>query len=287
MTCRPCFKTWNRECPSAVKSTGEPRMNNIDKSAATCLNCDARATGEFCSECGQQRITERLTVRSVLTGALGDLLNLEAAFPRTFVHLFRNPGGVSASYVAGKRTGYVAPARFCFVALATVILLRVATGATIPNLELSDELSAPGERAQYVGQQVRAFIEPKLNLFVFAALPVAGLGLTLLFGGFSRRPERREQNRNYAEIMVLLLFVVGEVYLLSIALLPLQIASPTGALPIRIGLQIIFFTWATRTFFATRGVKGVIQLTLANIIYFLSLVATILALSLPAVLSSL
>ncbi|MAW95257.1 MULTISPECIES: DUF3667 domain-containing protein [unclassified Leeuwenhoekiella] len=76
----------------------------------TCLNCGSKFTENFCSKCGQKKVSEAdYGLRSLLGQAFEAFTNLDSKFLKTFRVLVLNPGRLSLKFTSGVRAPYLKP----------------------------------------------------------------------------------------------------------------------------------------------------------------------------------
>lgn len=208
------------------------------RAAYVCRNCGATERGAYCSACGQRK-PERITVRNVLDHARGGLLTLDVPVLRTFARLTINPGGTARDYLEGKRQRYTNPGRYLFFAatFVTLLLLPVVARAYAENPALVQSSAAIYGKWAYLAYVV--------------LIPVA-----LLQRFFFRR-----EGLNLAECYAFLMFAVGHVMWMRVAVLALRgLAEVPVPYPLLGALQAAYVTWAVaglyRSWSAETLVKG-------------------------------
>lgn len=87
----------------------------------TCVNCDSPLDLDqrFCGNCGGKRMFNRITWRNLFEDFIDRFLNIENAFLKTFIGLFRRPEEVIGGYMKGMRKKYL-PA-FSYFAIAVTV----------------------------------------------------------------------------------------------------------------------------------------------------------------------
>ena len=87
----------------------------------TCINCQESLALDqrFCSNCGGKRIYNRITWRNLFEDFIDRFLNIENAFLKTFLTLFKKPEDVIGGYLKGMRKKYL-PA-FSYFAVAITV----------------------------------------------------------------------------------------------------------------------------------------------------------------------
>jgi hypothetical protein len=88
-----------------------------------CPNCEAVSDGRFCPQCGQHQDTTLVAVRDWLHEVADELFLVDAKLPKTLTRLVLRPGALTAEWLLGRRTRYVAPIRLYLVVAAVFFLL--------------------------------------------------------------------------------------------------------------------------------------------------------------------
>lgn len=207
-----------------------------------CLNCETPLQGDFCHVCGQKGAVGRLHVKELVQLMSAQLFNTEATVWQTIIGLTRNPGKVCISYIQGQRVRYVQPFRYFVISLAFLLLVS----ALIRSSPVTSNVGE-GEQAARVAAIAIPFLNKYLNWVILAVLPLYALYLRILFW---------KGMRNFAEIMVFVLFVVGHNFLLGIFFLPLSLIEQGLHNPVKIAFLLLFLSWSIRTFFEAAVLKS-------------------------------
>jgi hypothetical protein len=67
----------------------------VTDSASACANCGHVLAGDYCSHCGQHAIDLHRPFSSLVSDAVGDILNLDTRLARTLHPLMLKPGQVA------------------------------------------------------------------------------------------------------------------------------------------------------------------------------------------------
>lgn len=190
--------------------------------APRCISCDAVRTGTYCAVCGQPEFKGRHSLGSLLLGGLGRIANLDAGLLYTARNLTIRPGEVVRDYLAGKTARYTHPIVYFLVAIAAFVLIT--------------RIFAP-----IGGAQSDRFI-------IFLIVPlVAAASRTFL----------RSAKFNYAEHLIVLLFLAAQVVLLLAVLAIGGIAMDQYAGTYAAGaltITLAYFAWAYSRVFHERAV---------------------------------
>src|SRR5580693_2161553 len=140
-----------------------------------CANCDANlASGQdYCAVCGQEHISERLTLREIARDLIHALFHVDRSVLSLLRMLLLRPGTVALDYVRGKRKRYFGPFAFLLVVVAAASALVAFTGfhAVVTN--------SPNV--------IAAFLQTHVNLVMLEEVPLLA-GITRLVdarGGFN------------------------------------------------------------------------------------------------------
>lgn len=221
-----------------------------------CSNCEAPLEGPYCAQCGQ-RERGRLTVRELVGNLVDSLFSIDSTLWRTVVGLARNPGALCRDYVSGRRARYLSPLRYCIAALALYLLVSVLLGAD-PTRAVGTLEIGGSERAD----QAREGVTGNIDLVLFLSLPLLAAMLRLYYW---------RAGHNFAEVAAYALYMLGQMFVLSIPLIPVSLLSPPIATGLRLALQVILFTWSAKIFFGGRGVLGWVKALGVQVLYIASI----------------
>ena len=212
-----------------------------------CPNCGTTAPAAFCPGCGQDIRRGRLQTRDLLGEAWQHLTALDTALFRTLIGLVKQPGRPAAEYVAGRRAAYVSPLRYFLGATALFLLVHRASGLSLDaGLGMGISIESSGDVVDRAAA-ARAFIGAHMDMVVVLALPLVGLFQRWLF---------RRTDRNYAETMVFLLYLQGQLFLYGTVLLALGAWQPTAIAPARIACHLVVLGVANRGFYGTGPLRS-------------------------------
>ncbi|GAB5401834.1 MAG: hypothetical protein Aurels2KO_00650 [Aureliella sp.] len=100
---QPSVTTAEHSNPSASHWTAEIPNTRV------CPTCATPRSGEFCNNCGQRQLSERVKFWGMIYDLIERLTDVEQGLFFTIRSLFRNPGQVAKDYVSGKQKCYVNP----------------------------------------------------------------------------------------------------------------------------------------------------------------------------------
>jgi hypothetical protein len=213
-----------------------------------CPNCGAPAAGAFCAGCGQDNRRPRLSARDLLGDFLQNLADLDTALLRTVLGLLRNPGGLAADYVAGRRARYVSPLRFFLGATALFLLVHRLSGLSLDaGLGMGIKIESGAQEAAGQVEAARAFFAAHMDAVVVLALPLIAVVQRRLFRRFGQ---------NYAETLIYLFFLQGQLFLYGIVLLSLGLWRETAVAPARVLVHLGMLCWANRGFYGASWVRS-------------------------------
>lgn len=211
---------------------------HTEAKGSACLNCGKGLTGQYCVACGQRADTGRIVLRSVLAELIANFTLLESPLPSTLRELTLAPGAAVARYVDGARARYTAPLKYALGGLALYVLaLRWLDFAP-----LKISVTGPGSEADTAAALARAVEAARggFELATLAALPLVALLQLALF---------RRSGRNYAEGLVLQLYLTGHLHLAGLLLTPLGLLNQRFFLGTRALLGLAYVAWASLDFF--------------------------------------
>lgn len=219
-----------------------------------CKSCSALLHGEFCSQCGQKLISERLTLRSIFRMFMTQLTNVEKGLFYTIMMLFRAPETVIQNYLAGATNKYYNPFRFILILTTVSTLLLVLSGGFDNNTtELQNYLpggTTPNQQA--FQQKAQALSRKYTSFFLLAMVP---------FAAFCARIFWRKRTYNYAEHLTAIAFIVGQLSLMGLILLPLYILSPTS-IPFSLGISFMlgvgYYAYVYKRWFNVKWPKALL-----------------------------
>lgn len=229
--------------------------------AAYCGSCGAAVSENYCSQCGQKRLRQRLSFSQLLSDVLSRVFNWERGWLYTLGCMFRCPGQVARDYASGKQRCYVSPLAYYFLGAAAQLLVlwyyspllhqrfTSAFQGTLPagnNQEANEKLEAvlgqelPNALADvYLATMQQSYSYAAL---LFFCLPWA-IALRFLFRTLG-------DDFRLGETMVFSLYVFGHVLLLTAALAPFTfpLASEIHMLA-SLAIYVLYPQWAQGAFF--------------------------------------
>jgi len=214
-----------------------------------CKNCDTPLQGQYCYECGQRVITQRLSMRIIFRNLVEIFTNVDRGFFYTIKELLRHPERVITDFVNGATVSYINPFRFLLLTVGLSTLINISLGLydlqaadineninTTMGLEHDSEML---ERQQRLQTEMKKYV----NLIPLLVVPFISLTSFLFF---------KRLKYNYAEHLVMNSFFFGTLSFIGIPLLLLFAFFPqliAYAMPVGLIVGIIYYTYATRRLF--------------------------------------
>jgi hypothetical protein len=88
----------------------EHDANTVGKQQCdNCLNCGEILTGKYCSKCGQESKTYRITVGRLALEFFKEAIDLDSRFFKSIKPLFLELGKLTQYFLAGKRRSFISP----------------------------------------------------------------------------------------------------------------------------------------------------------------------------------
>jgi hypothetical protein len=223
-----------------------------------CKNCGTSLQGPFCHACGQEYITERFTVRSLLTGFVANIFNIEKGFFHTTLELIRRPEKVLADYLDRNTIHYYHPVRFAVVWLAISVILTLYFGIydgmmeqvleTYRNMGLVDS-----PETELRMRTTMDYMKNFLNIVPFFVIPFNSL---FSWKMLHKRP------LNYAEHLVMNTYLMGLATCIGMIPLAVYILIPqtvSWSFMISFALFMILYILVGKRFFQYSTIGALIR----------------------------
>jgi hypothetical protein len=215
-----------------------------------CPACGARSTGRYCSECGAALAGPAAGARQALRDDVVELVGFDRRLFATLRDLLIHPVRISRATLSAERRRYLAPLKL-FVALGGIYM--VALSLVQPFRFDAPSLRRVGVREQDAVRIERKIqqrgipqelfnerFESRMNTVAPVVTALALLPLVPLLRLFDRR-------RSWADHLMFILSASNGVWLYSLLLLPLALASLAVH---QIALAIALYTYLGIVFFA-------------------------------------
>lgn len=168
------------------------RKRELLEVSDTCINCDKPLSLDqrFCSNCGGKRVYNRITWRNLFEDFIDRFLNIENAFLRTFLTLFRKPEDVIGGYMKGMRKKYL-PA---FSYFAVAITVAGVSAFVIKNWFMEDMIQAQtsfytGEIAEFQKNMTSGILKKLVDyqsVVYFSMVPVLAIFSRIVFWNYKK-----------------------------------------------------------------------------------------------------
>lgn len=189
-----------------------------------CKNCGHDGEGKFCAACGQKLHVGRIKLSSILHDVVHSYTHFDKGFLYTLKELAIHPGTLQRNYLEGHRVRNQKPFPM-FISMATICALA---------LYLIYKPTPDATAEQYFYKHYYAITHAIL-------IPVYALSTWLLF---------ISSKLNFAEILVLILYMVGFMSLIVIPVNLLHFIFGTGITTlIEASLLAIYNIWTYLNFF--------------------------------------
>ncbi len=180
----------------------------------TCINCEEPLTLDqrFCSNCGGKRMYNRVTWRNLFEDFVDRFLNIENAFLKTFIGLFKKPEDVIGGYLQGMRKKYLSA--FSYFAIA--LTLAGFSAFIIKNWFLEDMIQAQtdfynGPTADLQKAMTSGWVRSMMDyqsLVYFTTIPILALISRLVFWNYKKY--------NLVEHFVIYLYSYSHIAIISV-----------------------------------------------------------------------
>lgn len=154
-----------------------------------CKNCNTSFEGNFCNQCGQRVVSEKITLKDIFDRAI-ESFNFDKGFLLTIKCLVFSPSKILKGYLSGERKKYFNPISFFLITLSLNVLI-----ASLSNKEEQDLIKLMDSPVWVLGQIM--IILPLLSFFTYL---------------LSRK------TFNYAENLTVNLFALGIINLYQIVI---------------------------------------------------------------------
>jgi hypothetical protein len=178
-----------------------------------CKNCGNIITDKYCSRCGQEKITGRLTVGGLLMKFAETITHAEHGIFRLVKELCIHPAKVSHEYIDGKRKKYFSPVKYLIVVVSlSAVLVAYLEMNRVPFEPVFSADSDIDDVVEY-----RFFNHNYYKYYMFLSIPLAAAFSYFIF---------RSSRFSYAENLVLNTYILSQVVLLhTLLIIPLIIYS--------------------------------------------------------------
>lgn len=172
-----------------------------------CKNCEHHFEGQYCPNCGQKFIDQRLTLKESINWALNSIFNLDRGFLYTSLAVLRKPGTVIKDMLNGITIRYSHPFRFIFIWASLAAIFGVAAGTYSDTSIAVNEAMGVNEEQLKNTKKIQETIGSYMSFIIMAMIPFYSLGSYWLF---------KSKRFNYAEHLVINSYAFGSSTMLGI-----------------------------------------------------------------------
>lgn len=235
--------------------------------STTCRNCGAARLGEYCQDCGQHFLEERLHIRSLLQDLVQQHLSVNRGLLRTIIEMTRSPGSVVRRFIQGQRRRYVNPFTYLFFGAAVALLFFVLyrdqyelwMQAKMAGLDENQDVLTTAQAREY-GRILFSLSQQAAYTSLAMCVPFA-----LLIRLFARK-----RGINLAEAFVFSLYGFGHATLLGSLATPLLLLSGISIdvqVNISYAIYMLVFAHLAHGFFG-RGVRPILLVIAALVVAY-------------------
>ncbi len=100
-----------------------------ERKEKSCLNCNAKLHGKYCSICGQENLEPQESTGHLIGHFFQDITHFDGKFFSSLKYLVTKPGFLTAEYAAGRRASYLNPVRmYVFTSFLFFLILFALPG---------------------------------------------------------------------------------------------------------------------------------------------------------------
>jgi Protein of unknown function (DUF3667) len=171
----------------------------------TCKNCETGYQGKFCPQCGQKAKTARITLKQLVNEVRQHFIHYDSGYLHTAIALAKRPGHTVREYWDGKRVKLIKPVKFLILASTLNFIVLHYLGFEKIMIDQINVGNSP-KKQQFVGGMMQ-FIFDHPVILQFILVPGLAFFSWLLL---------RRRKHNFAEHLVMMSFLMGELTLLSL-----------------------------------------------------------------------
>jgi len=228
----------------------------------TCKNCGSELEGKYCSNCGQEDISTRLTVGHIFKDATHGILHWESSILKTFKELILRPGKFLRIYLDGKRKPFVKPfSYFIFIQTVYVIIFHWMSDKYFAFVAATVTVNEMSESQLTKFEEIKHVITSNINYYNYV--------FPLIVAMFWRLFLKKKTGINYAESLVACLYLIGTTLFFGLILMILSYFSPR-MWEARFTVNVIYIIIAVAQFSGYSKFKSIIRgFTLSFLSYVL------------------
>lgn len=240
-----------------------------------CKNCATEFKGKYCSQCGQKAITGRITTRDLFRDVIKKYLPYDKGFLFTAREALTRPGWMVRDYLDGKRVNYTKPLNFMLVLTATSLIF-------FPQAEFVQGMQDGFQQGvQQGGPGANVAMSDDISQWVYSNISLIFAGM-LPFLALTSKWFHRKADVNYAEHLVLNVYLMGGCTLVSLPFSAVAYASSTNlmtpgpAFYAYMTFYLCYFMWGYIQFFQPPnkvwgGVKALLTYLVGYFIYTMTI----------------
>ncbi len=221
-----------------------------------CQNCQSELDGAYCSTCGQHDVDLEQPIWSLIGSVVRETFELDGRAAQTIKTLFRNPGLLTAEFLAGRRQMYTPPLRLYLVFSISFFLL-------VAWLASSGILLEPGEDPVFDAAVQARFLSDDLPTLMFVLLPAFALLMKVVYW-----------KRLYFDHLIFSVHVHCAAYVALAIMLPLEVLASRNILLLLLQLVVFVcflahFAIAVRRVYRSGWVSAALRSTLVLLAYMI------------------
>lgn len=252
--------------------------------SAHCHNCGALLAGPFCHACGQEARRLDPSLRDLLRDVTPELLNVDGRIFRSVRKLLFAPGFLTVEQNEGRRAGWVAPLRL-YLIFSLIYFAVGSFGANSVRVNVSDDESAREDLAR-LGfqneQELQGAIQNALATWaprvMFVLVPLSAWLVQIVC---------RRQRRHYPQHLYFALHVHAAFFAVSALAAAAELTGLrllAGAFKVvQVVYVAVYVVMAFKVVYGGPLRRAVLRAAISGALYFLAVVAAIVAVVLPAV----
>ena len=149
-------------------------LTEIDKTSKDCITCGLEHQHKFCPNCGEPRLTKKITFSSIIEDTFSSVINMDRGILFNIKSLIVHPKKITLDYVSGKRKGVLNPISFLVLSITLYLIILNYIHPPKKAIDLSDPaMTALRRTSVETGHFLREYIK------YFWILSVAPLALSL------------------------------------------------------------------------------------------------------------
>ena len=153
-------------------------LTEIDKTSKDCITCGLEHQHKFCPNCGEPRLTKKITFSSIIEDTFSSVINMDRGILFNIKSLVVHPKKITLDYVSGKRKGVLNPISFLVLSITLYLIILNYIHPPKKAIDLSDPAMTALRRASVeTGHFLREYIK---YFWVLSVLPF-GLSLRIFF----------------------------------------------------------------------------------------------------------